>query len=115
MRITHTWDDQSATVRIEGLARAVRVLHVTDSHLTLIDERDADHVEACEPFHERFAGRRTDASGNPISTDRTFHETMAAAADMQLDLIALTGDLIHFPSQANIESAQAALDVTALA
>ncbi len=109
MRITHTWTDDSATIGIEGLDRPVRVLHVADSHLGLIDERDREHLEACKDFRERFGSRRKDDNGNNIYTEVTFEESMVAAAGMNLDLVAVTGDLIHFPSHANLESAAASL------
>lgn len=109
MRITHAWTDDEATIRIEGLSREVRVLHVTDSHLSQIDERDAEHVDACSDFRERFGSRRQDEDGNNIFAEVTFEETMVGAAGQNLDLVAHTGDLIHFPSKANLESAAQSL------
>jgi predicted MPP superfamily phosphohydrolase len=116
MRITHTWTDEAATIKIEGLAATVRLLHVTDTHLALIDERDADHVEACSGAHDRFGARRLDADGNNVFTETTFDTIMAGATSMGtgIDLLAHTGDLIHFPSQANIERASAGLTGTGL-
>ena len=32
MRIPHRFTDDSATIRLEGLARPVRMLHLTDTH-----------------------------------------------------------------------------------
>ena len=32
MRVTHSFTDDSATIRLEGLARPVRMLHLTDTH-----------------------------------------------------------------------------------
>ncbi len=105
MRITHTWTDESATIKIEGLAKPVRLLHVTDSHLGLIDDRDAEHMEACGGFREKFGERRKDGNGNNIYAEETFAEVMRDVAGKQVDLLAHTGDLIHFPSQANLEGA----------
>ncbi len=116
MRITHTCKDDTAMIKVEGLADTVRLLHVTDTHLALIDERDADHVEACSGAHERFGARRLDADGNSVFTETTFDTMMAGATSMGtgIDLLAHTGDLIHFPSQANIERATAGLTSTGL-
>ena len=109
MRTTHMWTDDSATIAVEGLVGPVRLLHVTDSHLALIDARDAGHVEACSGVRERFGQQRLDADGNGIFTEITFAELMSAAAALDADLLAHTGDLIHFPSQANMEAAMAGL------
>lgn len=43
----HHWTDDSATIAIEGLKCPLRVLHITDSHLGLIDDRGASHLAAC--------------------------------------------------------------------
>jgi len=103
LRIAHTWSDSTATISIEGLKDRVSVLHVTDSHLGLIDDRDFEHFEKNSGTRDRFAERRQDAVGNNIFTDVSLDEAMAVAAEKQVDLVALTGDIIHFPSQANVE------------
>ena len=109
MRITHSWSDESARIGIEGLRQTVRVLHVTDAHVALVDERDAEHVESCGSRCEHWGNHRKDADDHSISTHETFAAIMADARDLNLDLIALTGDIIDFPSQASIESAAASI------
>ena len=111
MRTTHTWTEDAATIKVEGLVNAVRLLHVTDTHLALIDERDAEHVEANGGARERFGGRRLDGAGNMIFTETTLDEIMGSVASMggTIDLLVHTGDFIHFPSQANVERASASL------
>ena len=55
MHITHSFSDDSATIRIEGLADSVRMLHLTDTHLQFHDERDGDKLQACVDYCRRFA------------------------------------------------------------
>lgn len=57
MRITHSWTDSSATISVEGLTRPLRFLHVTDTHMGLIDDRDAEHLATCRGFADRFLHR----------------------------------------------------------
>lgn len=57
MRTTHRWDHKSAVIRVEGLKRPVRALHIADVHMGLIDERDSEHVEICQGLGERFHPR----------------------------------------------------------
>jgi len=103
VRKTHTWSDNNATIAVEGLKSRISVLHVTDSHLGLIDDRDPEHLEKNTGTRDRFAERRQDADGNNVFADVSFDQAMAVAAEKQVDLVALTGDNIHFPSQANVE------------
>ena len=68
MRSVHVWTDTTATIRVEGLAQSLRVMHVTDSHIALIDERDGAHLEACKNTREKFSLRRNDSLGAPTKT-----------------------------------------------
>ena len=99
MRITHKWTDDTATIHVEGLHQTVRMLHVTDSHIALIDDRDAEHIEACQGACERFASR-----------EQIFDKLMEEAKESSLDLVALTGDMVHFPSQAGVETVAKSID-----
>jgi len=98
MRATHTWTPDTATIHIEGLQSPVRMLHITDAHIANIDDRDAEHVEACESIRDRYEPRET-----------LFHTLMAEASTLSLDLVALTGDITHYPAHAAIESASNAI------
>lgn len=93
MRITHKWSDNTATICIEGLQQTVRMLHITDSHIALIDDRDPEHIEACQGACERFESR-----------EQIFDQLMDKAKEQSLDLIALTGDMVHFPSRMGVET-----------
>ena len=103
MRIIHQWTDEQATIRVEGLDEPVGILHFSDSHLGLIDQRDGQQVAACGELRDRFNGMGKDRQGRPVPTDRAFSEVISRASSSKIDLLALTGDMISFPSQANIE------------
>ncbi|MCZ6676051.1 MAG: metallophosphoesterase, partial [Candidatus Poribacteria bacterium] len=98
MQVTHTLTDEMTTICIEGLHRTVRMLHITDLHLALIDDRDADHIPACADACQRF-------EPSVAISDRMMME----AKTLDLDLIALTGDIVHFPSHAAVEGIKAAM------
>ena len=99
MRTTHKWTDETATICVEELNQTVRMLHVTDSHIALIDDRDAEHIEACAGACERFESR-----------EQIFDQLMEEAEESSLDLVTLTGDIVHFPSQAGVESVVKSID-----
>jgi predicted MPP superfamily phosphohydrolase len=97
MRTTHSWTTNTATIHVEDLPAPLRMLHITDAHISCIDDRDAAHVEAV-----------SDRTARNVPREAFLHALMAEAASMNLDLVALTGDIIDFPSQAAIESASQA-------
>ena len=46
-RITHSFTDDTAVIRLEGLAKPLRMLHLTDTHLRFFDERDGEKFQGC--------------------------------------------------------------------
>ena len=107
MRIIHEWTAGRATIGVEGLSRPIRVLHISDSHIGLIDERDAQWTEACQELKDRFDSESRDRQGRAaVTAAGAFDELLTMTQSLQADLVALTGDMIGFPSQANIEFLQ---------
>ena len=80
-----------STVRI-GLEKPVKLLHVTDSHIALADERDDERKHA-------LANRL----GSP-DKEKYLREHIAYA-EKNCDLLVHTGDLMDFVSHANVEMA----------
>ena len=79
-----------------GLEKPVKLLHVTDSHIARVDERDNERK------HE-LAKRL----GDP-KKEAYFYEHLAYAKE-NCDLLVHTGDLIDFTSQANFDFAREVL------
>ncbi len=105
MRVTHTWTDETATIRVEGLTRSVRVLHVADSHiLSDADQQIATYKDARTSYLNHFANRRQDSSGNDVPTEQTLAEMLGMTSTLGLDLVALTGDMLHCIAPASVEA-----------
>lgn len=98
--------DDTARIRVPGLAGDLTLLHLTDSHMSVGDDRDpaaAEHVEAVgQRFRERTPGG--------VDPCQLFDEAIAAAVDRGVDGAALTGDIIHFPAHAGIDYIQSGID-----
>ncbi|MGY8825379.1 MAG: metallophosphoesterase family protein [Candidatus Latescibacterota bacterium] len=101
MQIRHQFDDDdsTATIYIEGLAEDLTILHLTDSHMVIGDERDPEASEHVDHFSQLF-GERT--PGN-VPSREVFDQTIERIRSQSLDAAALTGDIIHFPAHAAIE------------
>ena len=79
-----------------GLERPLKILHVTDSHIALVDERDDARKHA---LAKRFSS---------VDREGFFREQLAYARE-RCDLLVHTGDLIDFTSQANFDFARTVL------
>ena len=87
---THAWTDETATIGVAGIDGPLRVLHVTDSHVSV------PHEEADRPF--AHYGERMDRLFADYPTLDTFRAQMERARAERHDLIALTGDHVNYPS-----------------
>jgi predicted MPP superfamily phosphohydrolase len=83
--------------------KPTRLFHITDTHLSIDDERGARYRE----FSKRMAGAyqsnshfQTDVK---LSTQESFEQTLALAVKQEVNFLALTGDIFSFPSQAAVE------------
>lgn len=108
MRAIHTWTDTTATIKVEGLAAPIRVLHVTDSHLALGDERDPERLEDCRKTHAKFLTYHKEG----VPAERSFVQTLSRPEIENVHLIALTGDIVHYPVKLSVETAAKALAET---
>ncbi len=102
MRVVHSFTDDSATIGIEGLAAPVRMLHLTDTHLRFFDERDGERFQGCVDHRQRLEKMHRERGTEP-DPEKPFRQPMAQASTENLDLLALTGDIVHFPSPAPVE------------
>lgn len=86
-----TLDRQTAVLAHPGIQRPVRFTVVTDSHFTLLDERDGEFREnvrrACQ-----WPGMEKDLDS-----------ALEAARKWGSEVVMLTGDILSFPSFANVE------------
>lgn len=87
----------------EAQAGPTRILHITDSHLSLDDERGMQYQE----FSKRMAGAYLSNShfqtGDKHSAEESFEQTLHLAVEVEVDFLALTGDIFSFPSVAAVE------------
>jgi 3',5'-cyclic AMP phosphodiesterase CpdA len=89
-----------ARIHIAGLARDLRILHLTDSHITEVDDRDP---EAAPYAKRRGPDLFFKHTPNGESTREVFDRTLSDAREMGVDAGVLTGDIIDFPAWAGIE------------
>lgn len=107
MRIQHAnpSDIDETIIEIEGLSRPVTLVQVTDSHLSECDQRDHGALEAAQTTDKHF--RVHSPTGAPMR--QHLREILDHCIMLKADCVVLTGDIIHFPTLANIEALAADL------
>ncbi|MCX6899869.1 MAG: metallophosphoesterase [Verrucomicrobia bacterium] len=113
--VSHSSTDDTATIQVSGLEKPLVVLHITDAHISVADRREAQY--------QRYASRMDNAYGKEREHWRTkkktttathFLDLLASAKDRNVDLIALTGDIINNPSQSSAQFISKALKETGI-
>ncbi len=114
LRGTFSINDNQAAIFTSARVLPTKVFHITDSHLSMDDERG-------EPFREysrRMAGAYTSnthfQSGEKYSAAESFEFALESAKKEKADFLALTGDIFSFPSEAAVEWASRKLDETGM-
>ncbi len=101
MRIEHvaSESDDGATIRIEGLERDLKILHLTDSHMAEGDDRDPEAADRVVQLRESFQQRTPEG----VSAREVFDQALKRGAAQEVDAAVLTGDITHLPTFAAIE------------
>jgi predicted phosphodiesterase len=96
-------DDNRVTFHTDAVERPFNALVVADTHLFTDDDRG-------KPYQE-FSGRMARAynktthfqTRQPTNPEQSFEEALARAKTNDVDLLALVGDIVSFPSEAAID------------
>lgn len=102
------------TYNIPDLSQKVKIMHVTDTHLWIDDERGAKYKEYSGRMAKAYNETKHFLTGNPTHPEEAFEATLELAKQEKADAITLTGDLFSFPSEAAIEWALDRLEKTGI-
>ncbi|MCG6189226.1 metallophosphoesterase family protein [Maribellus maritimus] len=103
IRDTFSLTGNKASIYTNSNIKTTRIFHITDTHLSLDDERG----DAFKEFSKRMAGAYKSneqfETGEQVTTIQSFEQTLQRAKDEEADFLALTGDIFSFPSEAAID------------
>ena len=97
------------TVPVKGLKKEFRILHFTDLHACALDEVEK---AAMEPVRRDYIPPRQGlfGGGRPYPSEAALPALMGYGEEISADLILMTGDIIDFPSEANLTLLQSCVD-----
>lgn len=94
-------------ILVEGLEQEVLLFQLSDTHLAEADARDPYPTRQAASHFQSYFQERT-PGGVPVAQVFTF--LLKRAAALGPDAVALTGDILHFPSVAGLELLHRSLD-----
>ena len=94
---------------VKGLKKNFKILHLTDIHACAICEIEK---EAMEPIRRDYIPGRQKlfAGGRPYPSEDALPSLLRYGEEISADLILMTGDIIDFPSEANLSLLQSCVD-----
>lgn len=107
-------EDNRICIYSAEITDTIHIILLSDTHLSMKDERE----EPYEQYSKRMSGAynitKHYKTGENTCPQEAFIETVEIASSQSADLLALTGDIFSYPSEATIEWVDSVLDASKL-
>ena len=103
LHVINSWN-QSATILIPGLKTNLKLMQITDAHISVSVDRETNMTEYAKRMHKAYTGSKRHF--NQDTTKTTFEyldDVLQKAKKEHVELLLLTGDIVNFPSVASVE------------
>ena len=93
-----------ATIKIPGYNDSLKIIQITDVHISIADEKEADMMVYGERMHKAYMNpRKHYALDTSETTFEYFDDILQKAKKDKVDLLLLTGDIVNFPSAVSVK------------
>lgn len=112
--ITHSTTDRSTRILLHGDGENLKIMHITDAHITVPAPEDSLVWDNCARMHKAYEHTKKHVSGKDVSRTDAFLQLLKTAKEKKVDLIALSGDIVNFPSPATVRFVYDELEKTGI-
>lgn len=102
-RGTFSTDNNRIAIYTNVEVKPTKILHITDTHLSIDDERGASYTQYSGRMAAAYQRNTHFETGENCTAPEGFEHSLSIAKEKQVDFLALTGDLFSFPSEAAVE------------
>jgi predicted MPP superfamily phosphohydrolase len=111
--IHHTTPHHTAIV-VPGLRKECKILQISDAHISIADESEKDFDQYGQRMHNAFKSVKHYQTGETgLTTDR-FAELITYGMKENVDLLALSGDILNYPSPVSVKFVKSQLERSGL-
>ncbi len=114
LRTVHSGSELKTTILVEGLAAPMKVLQVTDTHLSCDDASDQVYDDFSTRMRKAFATVKHHETLKPTTAVECLQELLRLGVEQKVDLLALTGDIVNYPSATAVEFVRQTVAATGL-
>jgi predicted MPP superfamily phosphohydrolase len=94
----------TATIKIPDFNDSLKIMQITDTHISIEDEKESDFMIYAERMHKAY---NRPIKHFMLDTSKTtfdyLDELLLKAKNENVDLLLLTGDIVNFPSAASVK------------
>lgn len=95
--------DNYTKILLKDNDKSCKIMHITDAHITIPDEKDLLIWDKCKRMHKAYENTKSHLSKKNVPRDVAFKMLIDQAKKQKVDVIVLTGDIINFPSAKTVE------------
>lgn len=110
----HNTTTMQTTISMDGLTKPVTILQVADTHISCDNESDKEYEMYSARMNNAFRQPKHYKTGALTSTVDCFKELMNLAKDQNVDMIALVGDIVNYPSATAVEFVRSTVAATGI-
>jgi predicted MPP superfamily phosphohydrolase len=103
IRGTFSMDKNRVSIFTKAPVTATHIFHIADTHLSIDDERGVPFQDFSKRMAAAYKINSHFQTGEELTTKESFEMTLNLAKEQNADFLALTGDIISFPSEAAVE------------
>jgi len=98
LQVKHSGDDYHTVIKCDAIKKKLRIVHITDSHLTVLKNGVSEFPEFAERMNNAYKNPKHYLTGKKGNKLEFFDEILSEAKKRKADLILLTGDIVNNPS-----------------
>lgn len=96
-------DENRVRFFVRGLKPSFKVMVIADTHLFRDDERGESYRQYSARMARAYNQTRHFKTGEPTNPEASLAEALRLAREARVDLVALVGDIVSFPSPAAVD------------
>jgi len=94
----------AASIKIPDYKDSLKIIQITDIHISIADEKEADMMKYGERMHKAYMNpRKHYALDTSETTFEYFNDILQKAKKENVNLLLLTGDIVNFPSAVSVK------------
>ncbi len=110
----HNTNAMETLISMSGITQPVKILQIADTHISCDNEHDKPYEEYSARMNRAFLQPKHYKTGLPSTTTDNFKELMQLARTEQVDMIALVGDIVNYPSATAVAFVKSEIEKTGI-